>query len=220
MQNRIVENDNYKLFCDQLKVVAKEYCEFKIVKPENEKWYLKGILKIRNDDKVTVGDFLIEIHFSPGFPFRFPKLYEVGGMIPDDVDWHKYKDGSCCITVSADEILQCRSGISVLSFIERFAVAYFANQIYRKLTGEYKNGEYAHGSEGVAQFYQTLFKTADTILWIEYLTEAFGQAKYPRNSGCFCGSGRKYKHCHLIVFEYMRVIGKEQIVKDLIPIIK
>jgi len=213
MQN-LTAADNYKLFCDQLGDAVSRHRGLRIVRTESGRWFLKGILEIRNDDNIIVGNYLIAVRFSPGFPFEFPELYEVGGAIPNEADWHKYKKGNCCMTVKADEKLQCRNGISVLGFIDHFAIPYFANHIYRIITGRYKNGEYAHGPKGAAQFYQSLLKTADRDLWMSYVRDAFASAKYKRNTPCFCGSGKKYKHCHLIVFDKLRAIGKEQVLND------
>lgn len=85
-------------------------------------------------------------------------MFEPGGDIPQDADWHKNNDGSCCITVGPDEIEKCWYGITVTDFIVRYAIPYLANQIFRKQTGYYKNGEYAHGRQGLIQYYISLQK--------------------------------------------------------------
>ncbi|MBK7970004.1 MAG: SEC-C domain-containing protein [Bacteroidetes bacterium] len=143
------------------------------------------------------------------FPYRFPALYESGGDIPNEADWHKYANGSCCITVLPDEILQCKTSISVTSFIKNNAVSYFANHIHRKLTGVYKNGEFAHGLKGLEQFYTTLLKTNDNSLWLQYFEMTFKGKKIEchRNDPCICGSLLKYKICHLKVFQALQSLG-------------
>jgi len=180
--------------------------------------YLKGILDIPNDVGIIVGNFSVEIHSTEKFPYRFPKLFEVGNEIPCKADWHKYSDNSCCFTVEPDEILKCKNGISIIQFIDKIAIPYFANQIYRKLTGRYLN-EYSHGSEGLKEFYCDLFKSKDQNIWVRSLDGAFGNYKIDRNSKCYCNSGLKHKKCHLIVEELIRSIGKEIICKNLKEII-
>lgn len=104
---------SYEIFCHQLEYVIKKFPNFKIEESGSGK-ILKGILDITNSENEVVSSFSVEIRFSPGFPFRFPFLFEVGGDIPNEADWHKYPNGRCCITVDPDEILKCKNGISVL----------------------------------------------------------------------------------------------------------
>lgn len=188
----------------------------KILQDNDGLSFLRGILDIPNDKNEIVGHFLIEVCCSEKFPFRFPILIETGGEIPNGADWHKYNNGSCCITVLANEILICKNGIGVAFFIEKYVIPYFANYIHKRLTGEYKNGEYAHGIEGISQFYESLMKTANRDLWIQYFKNVFQELRVEcgRNDPCFCGSGGKYKQCHLEVFNNLWQIGEIQIRND------
>jgi len=215
-QNHIVLQRNYILFNEQLQDAIKKYPNLKIHQDNVGISYLKGILDIPNDLHEIVGHFLVEVRCSEKFPFRFPILFETGGEIPTHADSHKYKDTSCCITVLCDEILKCKNGIIVPLFIEKYAIPYFANYIYKKQTGEYKNGEYAHGVRGICQFYEALMKTDDRDLWIQYYKNAFRNLKVEceRNDPCFCGSGDKFKQCHLEVFNNLWQIGEIQIRND------
>ncbi len=119
---------------------------------------LKGVIDVPNDLGEIVGHFLVEIRCSRIFPFRFPLMYEVGGDIPQDADWHKNADGSCCITVWPEELRICKYGITISQFIREHAIPYLANQIYKKDTKEYKNGEHKHGKPGVFEYYFELKK--------------------------------------------------------------
>lgn len=204
------------MFNNQLKDAIRKYPNLKIHQDSAGNSFLKGILDIPNDRNEIVGNFLVEVRICEKFPFRFPILYEIGGVIPNTADYHKYTDSSCCITVLADEILKCRNGIVVPLFIEKYAVPYFANFLHRKQIGKYKNGEFAHGLEGIIQFYRSLMKTDNQDLWIQFYKNTFRNLKIEsgRNDPCFCGSGSKHKHCHLEVFNNLRIIGEEQIQKD------
>lgn len=208
---------NYALFCSQLEKVTQNYPQLKISTDRNGLMILKGILDIPNDDKKIIGSFLIEIHFSLLFPYRFPVLYETGKSIEATADWHKFSDDSCCITVTPDEKLQCVHGISVLWFIRQHAIPYFANFIHRKVTGKYKNGEYAHSKdEALRQFYSELLMTSDELRWVHYFNMAFSTVPvaYHRNEKCLCGSGKKYKVCHQRVFRTLKVLGPVQVASD------
>lgn len=210
-----MEDSNYKIFEKQLPEVVKKYPNFTI-KLLGKKKFIKGILDVPNDDGNIVGSFLIEVHYKNGFPNKFPKLFEVGGDIPNIAEWHKYEDNSCCITVDADEILKCKHAPSVLSFIENQSVSFLANFIFKKANNFYKNGEFGHGAKGIGEFYESLLKTTDRQLWIEYFEMTFRNKPYNtnRNDMCFCGSNTKFKKCHEIIFYKMNLIGKTQISND------
>jgi len=217
-----MELNNQILFNEQLVDTLLQYPNLKIMQEIPDVLYLQGILDIKNDANETVGHFLIEIHCSENFPNRFPILFETGGEIPNEADWHKYKDGGCCITVWTDELLKCKNGITVLFFIEKYAIPYFANQIHKKQTGQYKNGEYAHGIKGISQFYEELLKTSNKELWIQYFKNTFRNLKvdFGRNDLCFCGSEKKYKNCHLNIFSTLHQIGEKRVLNDFSLIIK
>jgi hypothetical protein len=213
-----VRQDNRSLFQSQLGDVIAKYSLLKVTEDDLGDTFLTGVIDIPNDNGEIVDNFLIEIHRSNGFPYRFPILFEIGERIPNDPAWHKYpRDWSCCITVTPAEVLACKNGISILLFIEKHAIPYFANFIHRKLTGKYKNGEYAHNPKaGYSQFYEELLKTGDKDLWAQYFCYAFKNLKTTcgRNDPCFCGSGTKYKNCHEKIFHTLKFLGEEQVFND------
>lgn len=175
---------------------------------------LKGILDIRDESSAVIGSFSVEIYPTEKFPYRFPKIFEVGGDIPCNADWHKYPDKSCCITVEQDEILKCQHGITLLNFIEKEAIPYFANQLFRIKEGRYLN-EYPHGKSGIRIFYNELFKSKDWEFWYSCYDHAFRSSQTRRNGKCYCNSGKKYKKCHMLVEEKLQIIGKQKVLNDL-----
>ena len=208
--------ESYNLFCNQLDSVIKKFPNLMITELDGVK-ALKGILDIKNDCNDVVGSFLIEIKHREEFPYRFPILYEVGGDIPNIADRHKYSDGICCITVLPDEILKCKNGISILTFIEEYAIPYFANQVYYLQDGIYMNGEYSHGKDGYIEFYTKFFKTADSSKWREDVERVNSGTiiKMDRNKPCFCGSGLKYKHCHNKIYYKISNLGVNRILNNI-----
>ena len=208
--------ESYKLFCDQLNSVIKKFPNFKIIELDGLK-ALKGILDIKNNENEVVGSFSVEIRYIMEFPYRFPILYEVGGDIPNIADRHKYADNSCCITVLPDEIMKCKNGISVHTFIVEYAIPYFANQVYYLQNGEYLNGEYSHGKDGYIEFYTKFFKTADVSKWRENVERVNSGRiiKMDRNKPCFCGSSKKYKNCHDKIYYDISRLGTSVILKQI-----
>jgi hypothetical protein len=189
-----------KSFVSQLNDVCQEFPHLRI-KTLDEKQYLKGTIEISDTGQAISKSYSIEIHFEEGFPYRFPKLYEVGNDIPCGADFHKYSDNSCCITAPIDEFFKSKNGITVLQFVKEQVIPYLANQWYREITGKYKN-EYSHGEKGqIEGFY-------------DY---AFGEKKnnLGRNDKCFCNSSKKYKKCCLTLIANIQQIGKEKLIKYL-----
>ncbi len=175
--------------------------------------FLKGILDITNADKHVIYSYSIEVRYSEGYPYRFPKLYEVGGDIPIGCDWHKYSDNSLCLDVEADEIIKCHRGLPVIDFLKEVAIPHLANQRYRSITGQYVD-EYRHGGQGIREYYGNLFKTADEKLWIMWTEQAFSRKSVRRNDLCHCGSGLKYKHCHEAIDAKLQLIGTDRVWND------
>lgn len=199
-------------FEDELQTV-REYFPHLNIQDGESTHYLRGIIDIPDDNGNIVASFLIEIHASPNYPHRYPVLYEVGDDIPCCADWHKYNDNSCCVGVEAEEILRCYNGITITEYITDIVIPYFANQVYKKQTGEYLQ-EYSHGTKGTKEFYEILMGTKNTVEWRQIIGFAFGKIKHQRNDRCYCGSGLKYKKCHAIVEDMIRKIGEDQIKKD------
>jgi hypothetical protein len=79
----------------QLQKVVLKYPNLLIIDHEGCK-FLKGILDIPSDDGSIVRSYSIEIKHTKSYPYRFPVVYEVGGDIPNEADFHKYGDGRCC----------------------------------------------------------------------------------------------------------------------------
>lgn len=202
-----------RTFQNELPSTLEKYPDF-ATKSKDGMLYLKGILDIPDTSGSISGSFSVEIHPTEKFPYRFPKMYEVGGAIPVNANWHKYSDNSCCFTVEPDEILICKNGITLLYFVEQIAIPYLAHQLYRRCTGHYLK-EYPHGKEGVRLFYTELFKTSNFNIWQTCYEHAFIEARTGRNEKCYCNSNAKHKKCHRLVEEKLKVLGKWKVFNDL-----
>jgi len=200
-------------FQKELPQVVSKYPNLSI-KNDKGTGFLKGIIDVSTKNDLIIGNFSVEIHSTGKFPYRFPKLYEVGGDIPCEADWHKYSDNSCCFTVEPEEILICKNGITLIQFIEDIAIPYFANQIYRKQEGNYLR-EYPHDNAGIRMFYSELFKSENINFWIKCFKNAFNKNEIRRNDKCYCNSGSKYKKCHQLVEEKIQILGKDRVLSDI-----
>lgn len=202
-------------FKQEAELILADYPNFHLIEKQG-RCILKGIIDIKSKDSETLGSFSVEIAEKEGYPYRFPTLFEIGGDIPTNANWHKYPDDSCCITILPDEILKCKNGMTLKCFIEEHAKAYLANHLYRVKNNYYLNGEYSHNNTGYCEFYAKLFGTNDKLKWREIVNIAFLEKDIlGRNESCFCGSSKKYKVCHHLMFKQIRALGKNYIINDL-----
>lgn len=179
---------------------------------------LLGELDLIEQEVGIIDTYEIEIHPSPLFPYRFPYLYETGGRIPINIDWHRFEQtGHCCVKVTAEEIIICHRGISLKDYIQFQAIPYFFNQTFRRVNGYFLN-ERRHGVLGVVDFYFEELKTKDIYKMLRML-EFIRLCQEPyRVAKCFCGSGLKYRHCHRDSFRLLVQAGREQIQNDITDI--
>jgi len=180
--------------------LAKENYPFMEVEPSEYRDYP---FKIQDDFEITdhegnhYGTFRAAVLFPKTYPKGFPVMFDMSKEFFWEDDWHiSPKTGECCVcgVIEKEEIGQ--KGITVLEFIKKYVLRFYANQLYRRKYGHYKNGEYAHYEEGVWEALEEEFNTKDRVKIRRFLTEM--RTKRGRNDVCFCGSGKKYKKCHLL----------------------
>ncbi len=175
---------------------------------------LLGRLKVVDKRGVFFGSFDVSIGIPTGYPFSFPTMEETSGKIPKILDRHIQPDGYCCVCVLQEQYIEANRGISIINFIDKYAIPFLAAQIYFEKYGYWPNGEYAHGFKGVLQYYLENFGINEIILLQDWLRMYLENRLPKRNDRCVCGEG-KFKKCHLRSFERLALIGRTKISEDL-----
>lgn len=140
--------------------------------------------------------YSIKIKSNDYFPKLFPQVFESGGRLPINQDWHVYETtGSCCIKAKPEELLICSKGITLTSFIKEHVEPYFSNQTFRRENGFYVK-ERSHGTLGTIESLKELFGCKTIIAVVQNLEFILRQQEPGRTHLCFCGSGIKYRKCH------------------------
>ena len=155
---------------------------------------LKGILELVTDGEI-IDAYEIEIHPTPDYPKSYPIVYETGGRIPMNIDWHVYPEGNCCLAVPIEEEIECRKGICLTRFIGTQVSGYFFNQTFRRRNG-YFYRERSHGLLGSLEYYKELLVLKNLQYVYIALKIASGDQELKPTSKCFCGSDSKYHKCH------------------------
>ena len=185
-----------------------EYPGFSHHSETGDSWLI-GTITFAADDKQYA--YEVRIVASTEYPHRFPKVFETVSTFPKIIDWHVYEDESFCFTVLPLEVLRCRLGMDLCTFLKEWIVPYLANQQYRKNEGKYANGEFSHGLWGLMEYYGPLIRTSSMFEVEATLTFAIEHKRVERVSKCFCGNGKKYRHCHKKAIETLWEVGDEVI---------
>lgn len=164
--------------------------------------------EVSDDNGNHWGTFRASIHFPNTYPKGAPIMQDLSKSFPWEDDWHiSSKTGECCVCGPIEKEEKSIIGNTIEGFIKSYVIPFYANQIYKKEYGQYKNGEYSHHAEGIWEDLEVEFQTKDRTLIVKYIEQL--KHKRGRNEDCFCGSGRKYKRCHLDRNKYIEALSKE-----------
>ena len=208
-------------FESELHSVTNEYPLLKIAVTPNYEKILKGrICILNNEDNYSENGlywYSVEIHPNSNYPYRFPLLFETDGVIPRIPDWHIYpQSGNCCVTFPREEEIRCYDGITLLEYIKEYVIPFFKNTTFRRVEGYYYTGEYDHNPIlATYQFYKDLLFEENPCKIIDILSYIKNNNPPNRVSLCFCGSNKKYRHCHKNVYGKIKRISNEHIIADI-----
>ncbi len=171
---------------------------------------LTGIISLSDEAGKVIDTYEILIKSSSNYPTSFPEVFELGGKIPKNIDWHIYSNGSCCIASPPEESLACIDGIDVSIFIKKHIFPYFYNQTFRRENGYFLN-ERSHGDLGWLEFFFEKLNTKNINIVIRALTLLSKEKKIDRTARCFCGSGKKFRKCHREAFNILARLPADEI---------
>ena len=158
----------------------------------------QGKLRIGSDEATAIMDSYLSDSFSIRIDLAavdrngWPAVYEVGGRYArvaerenvETIDLHFFPNGACCLGL---QLLADRR-TTLKEFMDELVVPFFYRLAYTDLHGLVASRdtlwvEYSHGDQGLREYLSDVARIA-----------AHGPG---RNDPCACGSGRKYKRCHL-----------------------
>lgn len=173
--------------------------------------YIAGEINITDTQGCVLDSYQIEIYPSDNYPYMFPDVFETGGKIPRDVDWHIYPaSGRCCVKIPPEETLICKGGITMIEFISGQLIPYLFNQTFRRENGYYIN-ERSHGAKGFIEYYGEVLKISrvtQIVAWLKFIIRG---EEPNRVAMCPCGSNIKYRNCHRQQFRMLSLINKEDL---------
>lgn len=205
-------NSGFLIFKKEAEIIQNDYPGLILVDDEkNGTLIISGVIQLEDEKGSFIDSYEIKIVPTADFPYRFPHVFEIGGRIPLNIEWHVYpEDGHCCISSFPEEILICKNGISLNSYIENHVKPYFFNQKHRELNGFFLK-ERPHGIEGNVQYFIETFKTKDLATIIKGLIFLTHRTEPNRVNLCFCGSGLKYRKCHRETYRVLSAFNDNEL---------
>lgn len=196
--------ENPKLL-DEVKTSVKAHFPTLHVIMENNVVFIRGTLHLPEE----IDYYSIEIELLADYPESVPLVRETGGRIPHTGERHIWTSGICCLFVAEETWKYYPKGTTILEFIEKVVTAYFINQTHFELTGKWLWGERSHGLTGILEFYREELKTDDLFLIYRFI-EHLAKVNVKKQWVCYCGSKKKFQHCHYRqLLEYRQKIKPE-----------
>ena len=146
-------------------------------------------------------DVKVELH--PSYPDTPPVVYDVGKRFPSSPDYHNEHDGKLCLTLPQRKSLDLSGDDALVKLLDQ--VVLFAHRAFiREQTGAWPGPEEPHGQEAVLRLLHEETMGVDDPAARQRLDEVVRGEDPSRNSRCPCGSGSKYKACHLLYVQAAR----------------
>jgi hypothetical protein len=171
--------------------------------------FLKGEIELLHpESKLFIDSFSVEIEFTADFPRRFPKVREVGGKIPHDLDRHvNVANGNIlCLSPEPEEIIRCKNGITTKWFLDEVLNPRLGEEYLVNHGGKYLR-EYPHGYNGSWKFYMNEINSNDPAFILLFLEMTLRKGFPKGYKTCPCGSGKKFKNCHQSSYFKLSMLG-------------
>tara|TARA_R110002072_G_scaffold243698_2_gene402897 strand:- start:12336 stop:13028 length:693 start_codon:yes stop_codon:yes gene_type:complete len=157
---------------------------------------IAGSFPVKGESGAVLERFNIKIVLGKSFPKTLPKVWEVSGRIPREIDRHMYSDGKACI-IHPDDRWRCfPEGSSLLDYIKGPIYNFFLSQLYWEEYGEWPFGEWKHGRVGNYEFYRDMFGV-NSNLAVHRILKELSKAESTIGGRCPCYSGKKVEDCCL-----------------------
>ena len=139
--------------------------------------------------------FEIEIEIPRNYPAQIPKTKEAGGRIPSD--FHTNQDGTLCLNIPLGSKRTFAQNGTLLGYVDDCVIPYLYSFCYHQVHGKMPFGEWAHGGQGILDFYKEEFAVDDDIAVLGLL-RVLADNNYRGHIPCPCGSQLKLRKLSLI----------------------
>lgn len=157
---------------------------------------VRGTLFLRGNG-IEIDHYQIEIEVPNSFPRDLPVVREVGGRIPRIQDRHvEPENGRACVLLPDERHKYFPVGASLIDFIRGPVENFFLSQTYFEKTGKWLSEQWAHGLEGIVEYYAQILGTENRVV-IGTCLRYLARKDLKGHWDCYCGSGKRLRDCHL-----------------------
>jgi hypothetical protein len=210
-------NNAYLKFTEEATEIIKNLPALQLHRREDSLPFLEGKITLCDESGVAYDAYQIRIECSNDYPNSFPTVYETSERLPPNIDWHIYPDGHFCICTSLEESIYCCKGLTLTRFINDQIVPYLHNQSFREKEGYFLQ-ERSHGIQGTLESLKDILKTNDLQKIYALLIYIYINDTPSRISKCFCGSKKKYRHCHKEAYRNLKDIGQHKLLQTILSV--
>lgn len=174
-------------------------------------------------------DFFLRFDFSP-WPELFPLVYDASKLMPPVADHHVNTNHSLCLETDAAQRLLIKNGEvgTLCRFHDCILLPYLAKQ-YDLINGDrdaFAGRERPHGGQGIISFYQqaTGLQEIQILSILGWMNDGKARSILFNRSRpmdtCICGSRLSSSRCALWHSYLIYTVGKAQMSKDYLQIMK
>ena len=162
---------------------------------EGDVVYVRGSFAVMSEGK-DIDRYSVELQLGRDHPKSLPLVREVGGRIPHHSDWHINRhDGTACVLLPDERWRLWPPGTPLLDFLRGPLHSFFLAQSLVEMGEPWPFGQWAHGAQGVFQYYCEILKTTNLRVVTTFLDYIAGK-KIKGYWPCPCNSGRRLRDCH------------------------
>jgi len=183
---------------------------------------IKGFFKfsgnfyLTNPQDELIESFEIAILLDKSYPNTFPIVFLLDDKIEKSDKYHIDQEGIICFEHTYVSNVLARGGLRLYDFVNYYLPKYFSWALVKKYGNAQDLKEWAHKEDGTKQFYEMLLDTTDRNTIQRFLEGYCKVTKIHRNDKCYCGNGKKLKHCHYDSATYLKATPKQTILKDIV----
>ncbi len=203
------ERDGGARLTSDRRLVAESYPKLTFVVNEaEERVSLEGEILLVSECGVR-HEISTRVTFPRLYPLYEPTAYDAGDRFlaldrKPRMDRHilDNPNGQCCLWLPPRSPWNPRDPNALRHFLDELAV-FFDRQLIYDVTGEWPGPQYGHGRKGYIEFIgEELGEARDVVERILPLVTM--EVDFGRNDQCPCGSGKKFKRCHLDAIERVK----------------
>jgi hypothetical protein len=149
----------------------------------------------RQPDYEEITDsYEVEIRVPRDFPRSVPAVRELQGRIRKT--YHTQPDGTLCLGSNIRLQLEVRKAPTLPAFVEKCIIPFLYGYSHKEQYETLPQGELAHGTKGLIEDYQSLFRLKDKKECLEMIRLASLKKRVANKQPCFCGGKKRLGKCH------------------------